>query len=611
MRRARYAAAAAFGLLAIGATVPACATKVVGQIVLVIQTDLSLPKDIDTIRIEVSNEGVPKFKNDYDRLGSKDGKIRLPGTLALDAPENPSDAISIVVSARTGGKDGTVRVVREVVTTVPPGRSAELDLPIEFLCDGSGKVENGNAVTTCAEGETCIAGKCVDRKIDSSTLPDYLERRALGDGSCFDVTTCFDDGAIAALDLTSCTIPPTPGVNVALQTEGEGICGAVGCFVALDAQSATGFVTAEDGTITLPPAVCEKIATGTIVNVVTAPVSSRCAQKTSSLPTCGPWSSAANNPEPTIAPVALAGGQSRPVSLVLGQDGVYWTSGGAAGNDGTIKSVSLAGGAPTVLVPSITPREVALKGDAMVWTSAPPGNLAGAVMQQKGGAITPLVEGLDAPEGLMIFGNKIFFTEFKTGGIYRIPLGGGAALKLAQGNYPFRIVADPTHVYWTNEGTAGQTPANGSVARYDYAQGGVVGVETIGGEQETPRAIALALDGGGAATAVYWANFSEQGSIMRVDLGGATPSAPVTVASGLAYPNGITVDADKVYWTNRGDGTVMALAKTAPAGEKPTVLASFQNAPGTIVTDDAAIYWVNEGASDAPNGAVVRLLKSP
>ncbi len=611
MRRASYAAAATLTLLALATGAPGCSTEVVGQIVLVIQTDLSLPKDIDTIRIEVLTEGVPKFKNDYDRLGSKDGKIRLPGTLALDAPENPGDAITIIVSARSGGKDGAVRVVREVVTTVPPGRSAELDLPIQFLCVGSGKLENGNAVSTCPEGQTCIAGACADEKIDSTTLPDYEPERALGDGSCLEVSSCFDGGAIAAVDLDACTLPPTPGVNIALQTEGDGICGQVGCFIALDAESPTGFVTAEDGTITLPKNVCEKLALGSIVNVVTAPVTNSCKRKTSALPTCGPWSSAADNPAASVGPLALAGGQPRPVSLAVGADGIYWTSGGTDAADGAIKSISTIGGTPTVVVPMTSPREVAISDDVIVWTSAPPGVLAGAVMQSKGGQVTPLVEGLDAPEGLVIYGNKIFYTEFKTGGIYRIPIGGGAALKLAQGNYPFRIVADKAHVYWTNEGTAGQVPSSGSVARFDYAKGGVVGVEVIGDAQETPRAVALDVDASGAATAIYWANFAEQGSIVRVDLTGATPGAPVTLAQGLGYPNGITVDADKVYWTNRGDGTVMALAKAAAPGEAPTTLATVQNAPGTIVTDATTIYWVNEGASNAPSGAVIKLPKAP
>ncbi|MFO0761345.1 MAG: hypothetical protein U0359_33010 [Byssovorax sp.] len=610
MRRVRQALGA-LTVAALAASAPGCSTKVVGQIVLVLQTDMSLPKDIDTIRIEVLNEGVPKFKNDYDRLGSKDGQIHLPGTLALDSPENPSDAISIIVSARSGGKDGTVRVVREVVTTVPQGRSAELDLPIQFLCDGSGKVKNGEVQSTCPEGQTCIAGSCKDDKVDSSTLPDFQDQTAFGDGSCLDVTSCFDDNTVAAVDTASCTIPAADKVNIALQTEGDGICGKVGCFIALDAESPTGFTTNKDGSITLPTAVCDKITSGTIVNVVTAKVTPQCRRKTSSLPTCGPWSSATNNPAPTVGPVALAGGQSRPVSLALTDGGVYWTSGGVSAADGAIKLISDLGGKPEVIVPDISPREMVFKDSVLYFTNAPPGDHVGSIAKMEGGTVTPLVQGLDAPEGLSPFGNKIFFAEFKDGGIYRIPIGGGAALKLAQGNYPFRVSADATHVYWTNEGTAGQTPPNGSVARYDYAAGGVTGVEIIGPEQETPRAMVLDRDGTGAAKAIYWANFAAKGSIVRVDLSGASPGAPEVLATDLPYPNGVAVDADKVYWTNRATGTVNALPKTAKPGDTPELLASLQHAPGTIMVNDSTIYWVNEGASDVPSGALIKLPKSP
>ena len=37
--------------------------------------------------------------------------------------------------------------------------------------------------------------------------------------------------------------------------------------------------------------------------------------------------------------------------------------------------------------------------------------------------------------------------------------------------------------------------------------------------------------------------------------------------------DGVAVDADFVYWTNRGDGTVQRLAKGAAADTAPTVIA--------------------------------------
>jgi hypothetical protein len=610
MRRTRFLGPA-LSVLALGAAAPGCATKVVGQIVLVVQTDLSLPKDIDTIRIEVSTEGVPKFKNDYDRLGSKDGTIHLPGTLALDAPDKPSAAISILVSARTGGKDGTVRVLREVVTTVPLDRSAELDMPIHFLCDGSGKVKDGEAVSTCPEGQSCVAGACKDDNVDSSKLPNYAPTKALGDGSCLDVTTCFDSSVPAVVDPKTCSLPALAGVNIALQTEGDGICGRVGCFVALDSGSEEGFTVAKDGTIALPPAVCDKIKAGTIVNVVTAPVTANCKQKTSSLPTCGPWSSASSNAPPYVGPLAIAGGQAHPVSIALGADGVLWTSGGAGAADGAIKSVSPSGGTPSIVAPMQAPRDLTLAGTAVLWTSAPPGAKMGQVVQSKGGSVAAIVSGLDVPEGLAAFGNNLFFTEFQGGHVFQAPVAGGAPIDLAQGNYPYRTVADATHVYWTNEGAMGVTPPDGSIARYDYADGGKKGVETLAMAQATPRAIALDRAGNGPAAALYWANFAEGGSIFRVDLSGATPGAPVEIAKGLSYPNGIAIDTNAIYWTNRGAGTVMSLAKSAAAGTAPTTLADGQNAPGTIVVDAASLYWINEGSSGAPNGAVIKLPKGP
>ena len=83
-----------------------CSAKTTGQLVLVVQTDLALPKDIDSIEIEVSVDGVPKFKNTYQKLGTPDGQIHLPGTIDLLAPEDPTQAVDIVVSARSGGEDG-------------------------------------------------------------------------------------------------------------------------------------------------------------------------------------------------------------------------------------------------------------------------------------------------------------------------------------------------------------------------------------------------------------------------------------------------------------------------------------------------------------------------
>ncbi|MFT3776535.1 MAG: hypothetical protein QM820_65170 [Minicystis sp.] len=555
---------------------------------------------------------MPKFKNDYTRLGTADGQIHLPGTLGLIEPEKEGGAVRIIVSARAGGQDGDVRILREVITTVPPERVATLQVPIQFLCGGQSKIENGEPTSTCPEGKTCIAGTCQTDTVDPGTLPTYTsEDDVFGNGGCFDGSSCWTEPQVADLDVTSCTIPNADNINVALQTEGEGICGPVGCFVTLDADSPEGWKVGADGRIALPKGVCEQVMSGRIVNVVTTAIGAGCGQKSVRLPTCGPWSAAEIQPPPYAGATALAGGQPLPVALALGGNGVVWSNAGLPGAEGAVKSVGLSGGVPSLVTStSIAPRALATTATGVYWTDAPPSTTGmGGVFRLENGTVTPLITGLDAPEGIAIAGNKLFWSDFQAGGIFSASLTGTGKTQLTTGNYPYRVAADDTYVYWTNEGTAGSTPPDGSVARISHKSPGTV--ETFAPAQQTPRALALEAGAGGATKAVWWVNFAAAGTVMRaVVQGSGALGTPEVMAQNLGYPNGIAVDAANVYWTNRGDGTVLSLPLTAKAGDAPKTLASGQKAPGAIVADSAAIYWVSEGGSSDPSGAVVRLPKA-
>lgn len=603
---ALWITASLFGALA----VPGCSTKPVGQLVLVVQTDLALPKDIDSIRIEVTSDGVPKFDDTYTRLGSTDGEIHLPGTLSLVGSSDSASTADIIVSARSGSK---VRIVTEVVTTIPTDRAATMQLPLQFLCDGQGKMQGASAASTCPGGQSCLAGACKTSSVDSSALPTYDPGSVFGDGTCFDVSRCFDDLTIADVDMGGCTFhPASTEVNVALETEGDGICGAVGCFVALDANAPLGWQVLPSGSIQLPPAVCPKLASGVVVHVVTSPLTSECRQKSVSLPTCGPWSTATDAPPPYTGPIALAGGQSHPSSLVFtgppNDRSIAWTNAGTAGvADGAVKTVLIGGGTPASVASATAARDITTDaGGTIYWTSATtPGQ--GQISVQASPSVDVLVSHLGEPEGIAVFGDQLFWTDFESSSIFSAPLSGVGPGPIATGNYPYRIVADGRYVYWTNEGTAGMTPPDGSVARYDAINPGPAALQTLATAEDTPRAIALELDGTGLATAVYWANFAAHGQLVRLDL---ATSTTVVLVSDLAYPNGIAVDDATVYWSNRGDGTIQSLPRGANPGDPPATLATGQAAPGAMLVDDGAIYWINAGPSTVSQGAIVKLAKA-
>ena len=63
MKRTRFFAALIAALLP-AAFVPACSAPT-GELVLVVQSDMELPKDVDTITIEVTSGGIPFLAQTY------------------------------------------------------------------------------------------------------------------------------------------------------------------------------------------------------------------------------------------------------------------------------------------------------------------------------------------------------------------------------------------------------------------------------------------------------------------------------------------------------------------------------------------------------------------
>jgi hypothetical protein len=288
-------------LFALALLAPFACTTSKGELVVSVQTDMDLPKDIDEIYLEVSAHGMVYLGSQY-RVGK--GEQQIPATMGVLAGANPADPVRIRLMGR---KAGHIRVLREVVTTVPGDRIATLRMPIQWLCDGQATEDpanpNTSAASTCPDGQTCIAGSCQPAKVESAKLPDYDPTQIFGGasapgsgGECLDTVGCFASGAAAPVDMATCSIPKPAGgmgINVALVQgpDGAGICGPGACLLPLDANATdgTGWIGTPDGRILLPPAACDRMAKGLIGSVA---VTTACHTKTQAIPTCGPWSSA-------------------------------------------------------------------------------------------------------------------------------------------------------------------------------------------------------------------------------------------------------------------------------------------------------------------------------
>ncbi len=159
---------------------------------------------------------------------------------------------------------------------------------------------------------------------------------------------------------------------------------------------------------------------------------------------------------------------------------------------------------------------------------------------------------------------------------------GPTALASGQ-DLPGGIAVDATNVYWVNYGSGSAGPVQGPVL-----DGQVMKCAKAGcGRNPTALASGLAHPTSIAvdATSVYWTDVN--GALMKVRSGGGTPTTLATAQSAAA----LAVDASNVYWAN-GDGTVM---KVPTDGGNPTALASGQNNPAGIAVDAHSVYWSNYG----------------
>jgi len=337
-----------------------------GQLMVALSTDMSIPKDVSRIRVRVKLGAEVRYE--YDYIIAPDGKFHIPGTLAVVEGSTPNPVVAVeVIGMRTKAGKLQARTFGKAITSIPSERTALLEMPVQWLCDGQvADLGEESFVTTCdpnldtGEETACVAGTCKPVGVSPDALPTFSPRDVFGGGvqandpnaHCFDTLTCFDRGtSLGAAELgAGCTYTlPDDGStpNFAVVTSDAGIChegDAPPCYVPLDLDDRSGWHFAAEPpagkrVAVLPAAVCQSLADerADAVRFTTA-----CETKTSASPTCGDWS-AISTPLPPTNPGGGTGGSAGAGNATgQGGEGTVAAGGAPPGSGGKVS----AGGQP-------------------------------------------------------------------------------------------------------------------------------------------------------------------------------------------------------------------------------------------------------------------------
>jgi ribosomal protein L25 (general stress protein Ctc) len=149
----------------------------------------------------------------------------------------------------------------------------------------------------------------------------------------------------------------------------------------------------------------------------------------------------------------LAKNQDLPFSLVVDVGKIFWTN----YQGGQVMSLLLSNPVPTPVATG-QGAPTGLAGDlaALYWTNnrAAPGGAAPAVMmipKVNAGAPVIVADRQQAPAGVTVFGNDVFWTNSYGGTILRVAKHGGTPVVVAAGQAtPTEVAVDASAIYWVN-----------------------------------------------------------------------------------------------------------------------------------------------------------------
>jgi hypothetical protein len=169
---------------------------------------------------------------------------------------------------------------------------------------------------------------------------------------------------------------------------------------------------------------------------------------------------------------------------------------------------------------------------------------------------------------------------------------------LSVGGSPEGLAVHGGHIYWANNGNAGQstigrTDTNGRNVDDDFITGA-----TFDGGFDAPNGVAVDPSdthiywGNGDAGAVGRANLDQNGDVSQIDQSFVSISSP----SIPPFVLGVAVDPDTVFWADTDNSTVGAAAVSSPFPNPSFIETGEING---VAVDNTFIYWTNH--TEDPN----------
>jgi hypothetical protein len=265
-------------------------------------------------------------------------------------------------------------------------------------------------------------------------------------------------------------------------------------------------------------------------------------------------------------------------AIAVREGEVYWTTrGGQDDQSGLVSKVSRCGGPVTTLAANqIDPWSIAVDATNVYWGTSSDdgmGHATGGVRKVPlgGGSPIQIATGVFFLGSVATDGSYVYWVGALTPGLWREPIGGGEPTPLVIDQVFNEVFVDETHAYLGQAGTD------------------VISVPTSGGDLTVlgsgfGNGSVMTID----ATSVYYQN--DDLDIVQIPKGGGPPTT-------LAHRsvNAIASDGTNLYWAqgNPALGEPEAIVRLPLGGGVATTLSSSTGF--AIAVDDVYVYWLVGG----------------